>query len=61
MRLDDPNNDFDDLAVVARALNQFEHHYKEIAEPFDWRFTSADLAQLLNRLAKHEPYLRLAA
>jgi hypothetical protein len=61
MRLDDPNNDFDDLAVVARALNQFEHHYKEIAEPFDWRFTSADLAQLLNRPAKHEPYLRLAA
>jgi hypothetical protein len=22
---------------------QFEHHYNEIAEPFDWTFTSADL------------------
>jgi hypothetical protein len=54
-------NDFADLAVLARTLNEFEHRYNEIAEPFDWRFTRADLAQLMSRLARHEPHLRLAA
>jgi hypothetical protein len=24
------------LAVLARALNQFEHHWNEVAEPFEW-------------------------
>jgi hypothetical protein len=32
-------NDFNDTAEVARRLNQFEHHYNQIAEPFDWNFT----------------------
>ena len=54
-------NDFDNLAVLARTLNQFEHHYNEISEPFDWTFTSTDLTELLTRLAAHEPALRLAA
>jgi hypothetical protein len=54
-------NDFADLAVLARTLNEFEHHYNEIAEPFDWRFTRTDLTQLTTRLARHEPHLRLAA
>ena len=40
---------------------QFEHHYNEIAEPFDWTFTSADLTELITRLAGHQPALRLAA
>jgi hypothetical protein len=30
-------NDFDDLALLARTLNEFEHHYNEVTEPFDWR------------------------
>ena len=51
-------NDFHDLAVLARTLNDFERHYNEIAEPFDWRFTRADLAALI---APHEPCLQLAA
>jgi hypothetical protein len=54
-------NDFNNLADVARTLNAFEHHWNEIAEPFDWNFTRDDLAALLNRLAAHQPSLQLAA
>src|SRR6266508_69575 len=54
-------NDFAHLAVLARTLNEFEHHYNEVAEPVDWRFTRADLAQLQTRLARHEPALQLAS
>ena len=54
-------NDFENLADVARTLNDFEHHWNQIAEPFDWRFTRNDLAALLDRLAAHEPQLQLAA
>ncbi len=62
-KLLDPN-DFDDTAAVARALNDFERHYNEIAQPFDWNFTRADLAELLDRLddsQSHDPPLELAA
>jgi hypothetical protein len=38
----DPN-DFANTAAVARALNEFEHHYNKIAQPFDWNFTRQDL------------------
>jgi len=41
-------------------LDEFEHHYSEVAEPFDWRFTRADLADLMARLSR-EPSLQLAA
>jgi DDE superfamily endonuclease len=54
-------NDFDNLAALARTLNNFERHWNEIAEPFDWRFTRDDLAALIARLAAHEPQLQLAA
>ncbi|MGH2715444.1 MAG: transposase [Thermoleophilaceae bacterium] len=54
-------NDFGHLAEVARTLNEFERHWNEIAEPFDWRFTRDDLAALIERLSAHEPQLRLAA
>jgi hypothetical protein len=56
----DPN-DFDNLADVAHTLNAFEHHWNELAEPFDWRFTRDDLDALMERLGAHEPQLRLAA
>src|SRR6266540_4091421 len=45
----DPN-DFDDTAAVARALNDFEHHYNQIAKPFDWNFTRDKLVALIDRL-----------
>jgi DDE superfamily endonuclease len=54
-------NDFDNLAVLARTLNEFERHYNEIAQPFDWRFTRADLHQFILRLSSHKPQLHLAA
>jgi hypothetical protein len=44
-----------------RTLNEFEHHYNRIARPFDWRFTSTDLHQLMLRLTSHAPQLDLAA
>ncbi len=54
-------NDLADLALLARTLNEFEHHYNKVAEPFDWSFTRADLADLMGRLNRHEPRLRVAA
>ncbi len=54
-------NDFANLAELARTLNDFERHWNEIAEPFDWNFSRDDLAALLDRLAAHEPQLQLAA
>jgi len=49
-------NDFDDLAGT---LNAFERRWTAVAEPFDWNFTSHDLAKLIERLSAHEPPLRL--
>jgi hypothetical protein len=44
-------NDFADVAEVARTLNAFEHHWNEVAEPFDWSFSRDDLAALMERLS----------
>jgi hypothetical protein len=56
-------NDFSSTAELARALNDFERHYNQIAEPFAWNFTREKLADLLERLQAHldEPQLALAA
>jgi hypothetical protein len=62
-KLLDPN-DFEDTATLARALNEFERRYNEIAQPFDWNFTRQDLAELLQRLDQRparDPPLALAA
>jgi hypothetical protein len=61
-KLLDPN-DFESTAELARALNDFERRYNEIAEPFDWTFTRDDLADLLDRIdeRRHDPPLALAA
>ena len=61
-KLLDPN-DFEDTAALARALNDFEHRYNEIAEPFDWNFTRQDLTALFERLEdpQEKPRLSLAA
>jgi len=48
-------NDFNDTAQVARTLNEFEHHYNQIAQPFEWSFTKQDLADLLDRLENQAP------
>ena len=54
-------NDFADLGVLARTLNEFERRWNEVAEPFDWNFTRDDLAALIERLSAREPQLHLAA
>jgi DDE superfamily endonuclease len=42
-------NDFADTTELARTLNQFEHHYNQIAKPFDWNFTRQHVADLALR------------
>lgn len=57
-------NDFQDTAEVARRLNEFEHHYNQIARPFEWNFTREKLIELLNQLDQHtgpDPPAALAA
>lgn len=53
-------NDFSDLAVLGDRLARFERHYEVIAKPFEWKFTRADLSELihgLDRKAKFEKAL----
>ena len=47
-------NDFTDLAVVEHRLTDFESRYNQAARPFRWKFTTTDLAGLLERLDQHE-------
>lgn len=39
----------------AHRLERFEDRYNGTAVAFDWRFTTADLARLLQRLDAHQP------
>ena len=49
-------NDFTDLGEVAHRLLAFQRRYEQTAVPFDWRFTRADLDDLLRRLnEKQQP------
>jgi hypothetical protein len=45
--------DFADLAALADRLRRFTGRYNATARPFDWRFTTKDLAALLERLDSH--------
>jgi hypothetical protein len=44
-----PNN-FESVEEIAEALGRFERHYERIAQPFQWKFTRRDLADLLKKL-----------
>lgn len=48
-------NDFRDIAEVETRLLAFQQHYEQIATPFEWKFTKADLHALLRRVAAHHP------
>ena len=52
-------NEFPSLVAVAERLRQFERHYEQIAQPFQWRFTRRDLNQWLEKLA-HQDYQQSA-
>lgn len=43
--------DFTNLEAVEDRLLRFQAHYEQVAKPFEWKFTRADLAKLLARLA----------
>ncbi len=51
--------DFADLAALADRLRRFTGRYNQTATPFDWRFTTDDLAAMLERIDAHhhEPVL----
>ncbi|MEU2718223.1 IS630 family transposase [Streptomyces sp. NPDC007205] len=46
-------NDFTDLTQVRDRLRAFENRYNAPAQPFQWRFTTSDLDDLLARLDRH--------
>ena len=48
-------NDFTDLDTVIDRLSGFEARYNQTARPFKWKFTTTDLANLLDRLDQHQP------
>ena len=47
--------DFADLDALGDRLERFEQRYNTTARPFDWLFTSSDLAAMLDRLDAHRP------
>ena len=57
-------NDFPCLEAVAERLANFERYFESIAQPFEWKFTRADLnaliARMRNRWAQNQ-LLKLAA
>ncbi|MGW2372993.1 transposase [Kitasatospora sp. NPDC001683] len=48
-------NDFTDLTQVRDRLRAFEDRYNATAQPFQWKFTTSDLDDLLARLDRHTP------
>jgi hypothetical protein len=47
-------NDFTDLDVIEQRLTRFEVRYNTAAKPFKWKLTTNDLADLLERLDRHQ-------
>ncbi len=46
-------NDFTGLSQIRDRLAAFEIRYNAIARPFNWKFTRADLSDLLHRIDAH--------
>jgi hypothetical protein len=53
--------DFDSLDALAARLLRFAGHYRQIARPFEWTVTRADLDRLLARLDNLPARLAVAA
>lgn len=51
-------NDFTDLNQVRDRIRAFEDRYNATAQPFQWKFTTCDLDDLLARLDRHTPTRR---
>ncbi len=54
-------NDFPSLAAVEHRLLRFQQYYQTIAKPFQWKFSRADLGQLLKKINPAPTMLRPAA
>lgn len=54
-------NDFGSLEELTDRLLAFQAYYDEIARPFEWTFTRADLERVIERVDKRGSDLRLAA
>jgi hypothetical protein len=54
-------NDFASLNEVAERLLAFQQRYEGLGEPFEWKFTRADLRRLMNRLSDEDDSLRPTA
>ena len=54
-------NDFSSLAAVEARLLGFQQYYESIATPFEWRFTRADLGDLMNKMETARTAVRSAA
>ncbi len=48
-------NDFSSLAQVAERLLAFQLYYEQIAKPFEWKFTRADLHELIHKISRPTP------
>ena len=47
-------NDFASLEQLSATLLAFVNRYNQTAKPFNWKYTAADLADLLRRITEHE-------
>ena len=47
-------NDFASLGALSRTLLGFVDRYNQTARPFSWKFTAADLHDLMDRISRHE-------
>ena len=54
-------NDFGSLEELSERLLAFQVRYAEIARPFEWTFTRADLERVIERVDDRRPEPALAA
>ena len=47
-------NDFTSTGQLAATLLAFTGRYNQTARPFNWKYTAADLARLLERINGHQ-------
>ena len=47
-------NDFPSLEALSETLLAFIARYNQTARPFSWKYTAADLADLIRRISEHE-------
>ena len=49
-------NEWPNLTVLEKKLLDFQAYYETMARPFEWKFTRADLDDLLTKLARRETH-----